>query len=288
MKTEATAQVEVAVPPDVAFEIFTTEIDLWWVRGPINAYDSSRLVERRIEPGVGGRVLEVYEEGPGQVAGIDGGAPSEQVLTHDRITAWDPGVRLTLENEVTGTEITFEPVGAGTRVRVRQFLLPHGDPERAGFGWANMLRAYGAWLQRRDAAVKAPRNLDRLGIALYYSDPGKAARWLQEVFQLGDWNVDRAPAPDETPSWIEFHVGNGLLMIFGSDQRAAAPQHEVWVHVDDLAAHHRHAVDHGATITQGIGRSGATLYRAEDLEGLRWTFVQAPPAMRASAPVDPR
>jgi hypothetical protein len=37
--------VEVAADPLTAFNAFTDELDLWWVRGPINAYDSGRLVE---------------------------------------------------------------------------------------------------------------------------------------------------------------------------------------------------------------------------------------------------
>jgi hypothetical protein len=36
--------VEVAADPATAFTAFTGELDLWWVRGPINAYDSGRLV----------------------------------------------------------------------------------------------------------------------------------------------------------------------------------------------------------------------------------------------------
>jgi hypothetical protein len=58
----ASATVKVAVEPMSAFTAFTDEIDSWWVRGPINFFDSGRAVAMRIEPGVGGRVLEVYDE----------------------------------------------------------------------------------------------------------------------------------------------------------------------------------------------------------------------------------
>ena len=60
-KTSASACVEVAADPARAFEAFTGEIDSWWVRGPINFFDAARAVEMRIEPGVDGRILEVYE-----------------------------------------------------------------------------------------------------------------------------------------------------------------------------------------------------------------------------------
>ena len=43
--------VEVETDPLTAFTAFTDELDLWWVRGPINAHDAGRLVEMRCEPG---------------------------------------------------------------------------------------------------------------------------------------------------------------------------------------------------------------------------------------------
>jgi len=57
MKMEAT--VEVDVEPDSAFEAFAGELDQWWGNGPIDAWSFTRTLARRIEPGVGGRVLEV-------------------------------------------------------------------------------------------------------------------------------------------------------------------------------------------------------------------------------------
>ena len=56
------SEVEVGVDPDVAFTAFTEELDLWWVRGPINHWAGGRVVAMRCEPGVGGRLLEVYED----------------------------------------------------------------------------------------------------------------------------------------------------------------------------------------------------------------------------------
>ena len=73
---------EVATDPLTAFTAFTEEIDCWWVQGPINFYDSARAYSARIEPGVGGRAMEIYDEYTG-----DG-------LEVARITAWEPGARL--------------------------------------------------------------------------------------------------------------------------------------------------------------------------------------------------
>lgn len=49
----------------------------------------------------------------------------------------------------------------------------------------------------------------------------------------------------------------------------------VLVYVDDIDAHLQRASDHGATILSGIedGPPGRR-YRAEDLEGQRWFFIQ--------------
>ena len=49
------------VDPQTAFTAFTDEMDNWWMRSPISYYDSRARSRRRCEPGVGGRILEVYE-----------------------------------------------------------------------------------------------------------------------------------------------------------------------------------------------------------------------------------
>ena len=56
------SEVEVRVDAATAFTAFTEEMDLWWVRGPINFWsDGGRVVEVRCEPGVGGRIMEVLD-----------------------------------------------------------------------------------------------------------------------------------------------------------------------------------------------------------------------------------
>ncbi len=78
------SQVEVRVDAATAFKAFTEEMDLWWVRGPINFWsDGGRVVEVRCEPGVGGRIMEVLDD------------PSAgEVLERARITRWEPGALL--------------------------------------------------------------------------------------------------------------------------------------------------------------------------------------------------
>lgn len=263
----ATASVEVSVDPKTAFEVFTEEIDLWWVRGPINFWDSARLLELRIEPGVGGRFLEVY------------GTDPEDVRVSGRITDWRPGEQFsyrTPEGDVE-TSVSFAPIDGGTRVTVVQTLLT-ADANTA-FVWPNVLHWLPAWIGRRDSAPRIPRELGRLSIALYYSDPAAAARWLHKVFGLTSW--DRIPAVGAQPSWIELHVGSSAILLFERSEPASpAADHAAWVYVDDLDAHFAQAKGSGAKILQEIHQHGFRSYEAEDLEGHRWTFLQARPTMQ--------
>jgi uncharacterized glyoxalase superfamily protein PhnB len=264
----ASAAVEVAVEPTSAFTAFTDEIDSWWVRGPINFFDSGRAVAMRIEPGVGGRVLEVFDDA------------RSDALELGRITVWEPGVQLTYRGLVDDTEVDvrFDAVEGGTRVRVTQTLLPDG--ERALFFWPTVLRWLVPWCDERDVARPAPREIARLSIALYYEDPAGAARWLARVFQLGSWSG--IPAEGEDAPWIELHHGNVAVLLFGLDGQRDENVHVThmpWVYVDDLDAHFAHAKDAGATIVSDIHEQGYRAYEAEDLERRRWTFVQARPTM---------
>lgn len=264
----ATASVDVGVDPLTAFRVFTEEIDFWWVRGAINFFDGARAVGMRIEPGTGGRVLEVYQDGELELA---------------RITVWQPGELLVYRGTVDDTEVEvrFEAIPAGTRVRVRQYLRPGGDPERAFLFWPRVLWMFGSWAGERDRLPHRPTEVARLHVALYYADPVAAARWLADVFGLTSPRA-RIPADDERPDWIELRVGEVPVLLFPLDgPPAASPPvtHAVWVFVDDLDAHFAHAGAAGAHVVSGISQHGFRAYEAEDLEGHRWTFAQARPTM---------
>ena len=96
----ATAEVQVSVDPTRAFEAFTEEIDSWWVRGAINFFDAARAVAMKIEPGVEGRVLEVYEG---------------DALELGRITVWEPGTRLAYRS--------FAPISRATSANGSKFMM---------------------------------------------------------------------------------------------------------------------------------------------------------------------
>jgi uncharacterized glyoxalase superfamily protein PhnB len=268
-KQSASAAVEVATDPATAFRVFTAEIDLWWVRGPINFFDAARAIGMQIEPGVGGRILEIYRYADESVA--------EDVLELGRITTWEPGVLMAYRSSVddTETEIRFEPFDGGTRVSVEQSLLPGGD--KAFYFWPNVI----PWFADRIAAIApGPAELDRLSIALYYEDPAAAADWLGRVFGLEA--SSRLSGDDEHPAWNELRVGGSAIMLLAQKEKRIDPRavdHAVWIYVDDLDAHFARSSANGATIVSAIEQHGYRSYEAKDAEGHHWRFAQASPSM---------
>ena len=89
-------------------------------------------------------------------------------------------------------------------------------------------------------------------------------------------------------------AGEGLIMLATPSPHYQGPAHhraecaaaQAWsevpyivdgvlVHVDDVAAHHRRARDHGARIlSEPETDQFGSRYRAEDVEGHRWMFVE--------------
>ena len=118
------SEVEVGLDPDTAFAVFTEELDYWWLRGPINNWDSARVCAMRCEPGLGGRLLEIYDETAGDM------------LELARITAWEPGQRLAWRSSV-------DDVAIEVRVRTRRCRDPsaphlHHFSGRQGRGWGQL------------------------------------------------------------------------------------------------------------------------------------------------------
>jgi uncharacterized glyoxalase superfamily protein PhnB len=280
MTTPGTAQprtvsseVTVGVDPQTAFSVFTDEIDLWWVRGPINFYDSARATGMRCEHGVGGRLLEVYDDARGDA------------LELGRITAWEPGDRLAWTSSVdeVEVEVRFEPAPAGTLVTVLA-TIPAGGTDSGGTAWVRVVPGWlGAWCERRDSAPHVPEETARLGLALYYAKPAAAARWLAGAFGfVPELELPGDDAGDDSYAWIELRAAGSSLMLFrlDGDRPDGTPvTHVPWVFVDDLAAHFDRARASGATILSGIRQHGYRAYDAADLEGNRWTFAQARPTM---------
>ena len=268
-----TSSVEVAADPDTAFTVFTEELDCWWVQGPINFYDSSRAYTKRMEPGVGGRIVEVYDTSNG-----DG-------LELARITVWEPGTRLAWQSSLddVAIDVRFNESERGTVVSV-QATIPEDGTDRGGTSWVRMTPVwFGDWITKRDHVPHEPLRLARLAIGIHYTKPATAARWLRDVFGLEPAGNIPEVDTDVDHTWIEFHVGHSALMVFGraGDAVENAPAtHTPWVFVDDLDAHYAHARASGAHIVHEIWQHGARAYEVADLEGNSWTFAQAAPLMR--------
>ena len=136
----AVAEVVVDASPAEAFALFTDEIGLWWRRDTPYWNDRERGLSVRIEPGVGGRFLEVQDLETGE--GFEVG----------RVTAWEPGRRLALtwtqvgwpEGVSTDVDVTFERADGGTRVRLEHSgfeRVPQAETFVGGYdaGWKELL-----------------------------------------------------------------------------------------------------------------------------------------------------
>lgn len=266
------SSVEVTLDPATAFDVFTKELDFWWLRGPINNWDAARVTEMRCEPGVDGRLLEIYDEAQGDM------------LELARITAWEPGRRLAWRSSVDDVwvEVTFEPAAIGTRVRLVATLLD-GGRDMGGTSFTRVTPSwFASWAIARDEAPARPREHGRLGLAVFYDAPVAATHWMRDVFGF-EPAMDLPSVEGDGDGWLELRAGNAPLMVFKKEaaQQVAAPSHVPWVFVDDLEAHLEHARRRGARIVNDIERHGYRAYTAEDLEGNHWRFAQARPTMRS-------
>ena len=132
--------------------MFSEEIGLWWRRGTPYWNDAERGLSVRIEPGIGGRFVEVYD--------LDSGTGFEV----GRVTAWQPGRLLALTwtqvgwppGVATDIAITFEPAGDGTRVRLEQTgferVGPDAEQFRDGYstGWQEVLGWFAERAERKE------------------------------------------------------------------------------------------------------------------------------------------
>jgi uncharacterized protein YndB with AHSA1/START domain len=141
----ARVSVSVAVPPSLAFEIFTADIDQWWRRGMKFRNSPSRSGLLRIEPQVGGRLFESFEH-----------AGTPHVIEVGRVHVWEPPrcLKFTWRNanfaadEQTEVEVDFAAISTGTLVTVTHTgmaALRADHPARHGLQGAEFSRMIGLW-----------------------------------------------------------------------------------------------------------------------------------------------
>ncbi len=128
------ASVFVDAPPEIAFEVFTEQIDAWWRHGLKFRAGGRGLSVLHLEPRLGGRLFETIA--------ADGSAERRVVQT-GTVTAWHPPHALDIEwrgvnfapHEKTTLTVTFEPRRDGTQVTLVHAgfaALPHDHPVRHG------------------------------------------------------------------------------------------------------------------------------------------------------------
>lgn len=144
----------VAVDPEAAFAMFTEEVDAWWRRGPRHRFSATRTGAMRFEPGVGGRLLEVYDAAKGdayEVGRVLVWKPAEQLVFEWRGVAFAPG-------EKTCVDVRFEKVGGGTRVVLEHRgwdALRPDHPARHGLEGGAFTSMVGLWWADLLAVLRA-------------------------------------------------------------------------------------------------------------------------------------
>ena len=128
-----------------------------------------------------------------------------------------------------------------------------------------------------------------------YEDAGAAADWLCEAFGFTE-RGERYVTEDGMVGHAELELGGEVVMLATPNREYQSPKRHretcdaacswldnpwvidgVLVLVDDLDAHHEHAVAAGAKVIRPREEGPAgRLYTAEDVEGHRWMFQQRP------------
>ncbi len=116
---------------------------------------------------------------------------------------------------------------------------------------------------------------------LRYEDAPAAFEWLARAFGFEKQML--VPGPDGTIAHAQLRYGGSLIMIgsarddvmhLKSPAEVGGATQGIYVHVDDVDAHHDRAKAAGAEIIMELEDTdyGAREYMARDLEGHLWSF----------------
>jgi uncharacterized glyoxalase superfamily protein PhnB len=129
---------------------------------------------------------------------------------------------------------------------------------------------------------------------LSYEDAAAAIDWLTAAFGFREEPDSRYVGPDGRIGHAQLNVGDGAIFLASPTTDYESPRRHretcdaasrwlsvpwvidgVQVEVDDVDAHYTRTAAAGATLLSGIEDNPfGRLYRAEDLEGHRWMFIQ--------------
>ena len=144
MSSRVLVALRVRATPERAFAAFTGDIGSWWRPNPLFAFTPRDPGVLSFEPGAGGRLVQTLTSG--------------KVFEIGKIRSWEPPHRLVFgwrqatfaADQDTEVEVSFEPVGAETRVTVEHRgwdTVPAAHVARHGFPEGVFLRRHGEWWQ---------------------------------------------------------------------------------------------------------------------------------------------
>ena len=148
MSDRASVTVRVGAPREIAWDVFTREIDLWWRHG--RKFRMREPSTMTLEPGVGGRLRETWRSEAGQDA-REIGVVAAWVPPRRLVVSWR-AANFEAEDPSTEVEVTFEraigPSGEATLVTVehRGWSKIRADhPVRHGEAPSAFVRRMGLW-----------------------------------------------------------------------------------------------------------------------------------------------
>ena len=152
MRSRVLVAVRVGVVAEVAFDKFTREIGQWWRPNALFAFSARKPGRLTMQPGVGGRLIETYDDG------------SE--LEIGRIKVWEPPSRLVVgwrpasftEDQETEVHVRFDALDGETRVTVEHYgwdAIPARHAARHGFPLHAFQQRLAEWWQVLLASYRA-------------------------------------------------------------------------------------------------------------------------------------
>lgn len=191
------ASVFVDAPPDIAFEVFTAQIDSWWRHGMKFRSGARDISVLHLEPRLGGRLFETIS------ADRDAG----HVVHTGTVTAWDPPRALEIEwrgvnfapQEKTTVSVTFEPRRDGTQVTLVHAgwaALPPDHPVRHGQAQRAFIAGMGLWWSDQMTSL-------RMAVEVLRDAP-----WLR--IARGETGVRAFAAGSSNPRITEYHAGTAI------------------------------------------------------------------------------
>ena len=199
------ASVFVDAPPDIAFEVFTEQIDGWWRHGMKFRSGARSLSVLHLEPKLGGRLFET-------IAAPDNEAT--HVVQTGTVTGWSPPHALQIEwrgvnfapHEKTTVSVTFEPRRDGTQVTLVHTgfaALPPDHPVRHGQPVPRFIAATAMWWS------------DLLTALRMRVDDERVAPWMRVA--RAEMGVRKFPEGSSNPRITGYHAGTNIA---GYDDKA--------------------------------------------------------------------